>query len=142
MRLMVNLVGPQDGKGHCPGGSRSGCHTGVRSSCRSCPRATIWPGTISITLVLLLGLRLIWIQVEETFSEDPYLAGEIGYQYTTGVQSLNVSAMVKHFAGFSQPEQGLNTGPVQGGERYLRTTCVDSSPQPRRSDENFYLPVI
>lgn len=130
---MVNLVGPQNGKGHCPRGSRSGCHTGVRSRSRSCPRATIRPGTVSITLDLLLGLRLTWIQVEETFSEDPYLAGEIGYEYTTGVQSLNVSAMVKHFAGFSMPEQGLNTGPVQGGERYLRTTCVDSSLAPPRA---------
>jgi hypothetical protein len=81
----------------------------------------------STTLVLLLEIELTWIQVEETFSEDPYLAGEIGYQYVTGVQSLNVSAMVKHFAGFSMPEQGLNTGPVQGGERHLRTTCVNSS---------------
>ena len=34
--------------------------------------------------------------------------------------------MVKHFIGFSQPEQGLNTGPVQGGERHLRTTSVMS----------------
>lgn len=81
----------------------------------------------SNTLILLLGIRLTSTQVEETFSEDSYLAGEIGYQYVTGVQSLNVSAMVKHFAGFSMPEQGLNTGPVQGGERNLRTTCVDSS---------------
>ena len=97
---------------------------------------------MSIIFLLLLGLRLTWIQVEETFSEDPYLAGEIGYQYTTGVQSLNVSAMVKHFAGFSLPEQGLNTGPVQGGERYLRTTCVDSSLGPPPCDEDFYLPVI
>jgi beta-glucosidase len=32
--------------------------------------------------------------------------------------------MVKHFAGVSAPEQGLNTGPVHGGERELRTTYV------------------
>lgn len=32
--------------------------------------------------------------------------------------------MVKHFAGFSAPEQGINTGPVHGGERELRTTYV------------------
>ncbi|CBF86402.1 hypothetical protein AN2217.2 [Aspergillus nidulans FGSC A4] len=63
-------------------------------------------------------------QVEETYSEDPYLAGEIGYQYVTGLQSLNVSAQVKHYAGFSQPEQGINTAPVHGGERYLRTTWL------------------
>jgi beta-glucosidase len=33
---------------------------------------------------------------------------------------------VKHFAGFSAPEQGLNTGPVHGGERELRTTWLPS----------------
>lgn len=63
-------------------------------------------------------------KVEETFSEDAFLAGEIGYSYVKGVQGKNVSAMVKHFAGFSAPEQGLNTGPVHGGERELRTTYV------------------
>ncbi|CAI7586645.1 unnamed protein product [Penicillium discolor] len=63
-------------------------------------------------------------RVEETFSEDPFLSGEIGYSYVKGVQGKNVSAMVKHFAGFSAPEQGLNTGPVHGGERELRTTWL------------------
>lgn len=32
--------------------------------------------------------------------------------------------MVKHFAAFASPEQGLNTGPVHGGERELRTTYL------------------
>ena len=32
--------------------------------------------------------------------------------------------MVKHFAGFASPEQGLNTAPVHGGERELRTTYL------------------
>ncbi|CAG8920339.1 unnamed protein product [Penicillium salamii] len=63
-------------------------------------------------------------RVEETYTEDPYLAGEIGYHYVKGVQSKNVSSMVKHFAGFSVPEQGINTGPVHGGERELRTTWL------------------
>ncbi|KAL4753334.1 hypothetical protein BDW72DRAFT_201673 [Aspergillus terricola var. indicus] len=72
--------------------------------------------------VVDLARELRFGRVEETYSEDPYLAGEIGYQYVTGLQSLNVSAQVKHYAGFSQPEQGINTAPVHGGERYLRTT--------------------
>ncbi|KAJ5099854.1 hypothetical protein N7532_006855 [Penicillium argentinense] len=63
-------------------------------------------------------------RVEETFSEDPFLAGEIGYHYVKGLQSKRVSSMVKHFAGFSAPEQGINTGPVHGGERELRTTWL------------------
>ncbi|KAJ5833616.1 hypothetical protein N7474_001927 [Penicillium riverlandense] len=65
-------------------------------------------------------------RVEETFSEDAYLAGEIGYSYVKGIQSKKVSAMVKHFAAFSNPEQGINTGPVHGGERELRTTWLPS----------------
>lgn len=64
------------------------------------------------------------------FSEDPFLAGEIGYSYVKGLQSKNVSSMVKHFVGFSSPEQELNTGPVHGGERELRTTYA---PDTRKS---------
>jgi beta-glucosidase len=33
---------------------------------------------------------------------------------------------VKHFAASASPEQGLNTGPVYGGERELRTTYLPS----------------
>ncbi|KAL4925407.1 putative beta-glucosidase [Aspergillus undulatus] len=74
--------------------------------------------------VVDLARELRFGRVEETFGEDPYLAGEIGYQYVKGLQSHNVSAQVKHYAGFSQPEQGINTAPVHGGERYLRTTWL------------------
>lgn len=62
--------------------------------------------------------------MEECFSEDPYLAGEMSYSIVTGLQGMNVSATVKHFLGYAEPEQGLNTGPVHGGERELRTTYV------------------
>ncbi|KAB8218685.1 glycoside hydrolase superfamily [Aspergillus novoparasiticus] len=76
--------------------------------------------------VVDLARELRFGRVEETYGEDPFLAGEIGYHYTKGIQSHNVSANVKHFVGFSQPEQGLNTAPVHGGERYLRTTWLPS----------------
>ncbi|KAH7399119.1 glycoside hydrolase superfamily [Phaeosphaeria sp. MPI-PUGE-AT-0046c] len=76
--------------------------------------------------VVDLARELRFGRVEETFGEDGFLSGEMGYQYVKGVQSLNVSATVKHFAGFSAPEQGLNTGPVHGGERELRTTWLPS----------------
>ncbi|KAK4503429.1 hypothetical protein PRZ48_004344 [Zasmidium cellare] len=69
-----------------------------------------------------LARELRFGRVEETFGEDGYLAGEVSAAYIKGVQSLNVSSMVKHFIGSSEPEQGLNTGPVHGGERQLRTT--------------------
>lgn len=65
-------------------------------------------------------------RVEETFGEDAYLAGDIGYAYVKGLQERNVSAMVKHFAGFMVTEQGLNTGPAHYGERELRTTFLPS----------------
>lgn len=41
-----------------------------------------------------------------------------------GLQGGGVSAMVKHFTAFGTPEQGLNAGPVHGGERELRTTYL------------------
>jgi beta-glucosidase len=76
--------------------------------------------------VVDLARELRYGRVEETYGEDNFLAGEMGYNYVKGVQSQNVSATVKHFAGFSMPEQGLNTGPVHGGERELRTTWLPS----------------
>lgn len=71
-----------------------------------------------------LARELRFGRVEEMFGEDPYLAGEIAAAYVQGLQSLNVSAMVKHFAGFGVPEQGLNTGPQHFGERELRRTWL------------------
>lgn len=65
-------------------------------------------------------------RVEETYGEDGYLAGEMAYSYVEGLQALDVSATVKHYAAYSMPEQGLNTGPVHGGERELRTTWLPS----------------
>lgn len=73
-----------------------------------------------------LARELRYGRVEETFGEDGYLAGEIAYSYVKGLQGGKVSATVKHFAAFASPEQGLNTGPVHGGERELRTTYLPS----------------
>ncbi|KAK5133586.1 hypothetical protein LTR08_007534 [Meristemomyces frigidus] len=73
-----------------------------------------------------LARELRYGRVEETFGEDGFLAGEIAFSYIRGVQALNVSAMVKHYAAYSMPEQGLNTGPVHIGERELRTTWLPS----------------
>lgn len=65
-------------------------------------------------------------RVEEMYGEDGFLAGELAHAYVKGVQSTGVSAMVKHFAAFGVTEQGLNTGPVHGGERERRTTFLPS----------------
>lgn len=71
-----------------------------------------------------LARELRFGRVEETYGEDPFLAGELSLHYVLGLQSHNVSAMMKHFAASSMPEQGLNTGPVHAGERELRTTWL------------------
>ncbi|CAI6233782.1 unnamed protein product [Periconia digitata] len=73
-----------------------------------------------------LARELRFGRVEETYGEDPHLAGEFAYSYVVGSQGEGVSATVKHFAAFSAPEQGLNTGPVHGGERERRTTWLPS----------------
>lgn len=74
--------------------------------------------------VVDLARELRFGRVEETYGEDPYLSGEMGYSYVKGLQSGKVAAMVKHFAAFATPEQGINTAPVHGGERELRTTYL------------------
>lgn len=73
-----------------------------------------------------LARELRYGRVEETYGEDSFLSGEMASNYVVGLQSNNVSATIKHFVGFSAPEQGLNTGPVHGGERELRTTWMPS----------------
>ncbi|KAL1306299.1 hypothetical protein AAFC00_004383 [Neodothiora populina] len=73
-----------------------------------------------------LARELRYGRVEETYGEDSYLAGEMAYNFVVGVQAMNVSSTVKHFIGYSDPEQGLNTGPVHGGEREMRTTWMPS----------------
>ncbi|KAH7040285.1 glycoside hydrolase superfamily [Microdochium trichocladiopsis] len=78
--------------------------------------------------VVDLARELRFGRVEETYGEDPYLAGEMGYAYVKGVQEPHelgqVAAMVKHYAAFATPEGGLNCAPVHGGERELRTTYL------------------
>ncbi|KAI8291434.1 Periplasmic beta-glucosidase [Colletotrichum sp. SAR11_57] len=75
--------------------------------------------------VVDLARELRFGRVEETYGEDPFLVGEYGYHYTKGLQEAHgVAAMVKHFAAFASPEQGVNTAPVHGGPRELRTTYL------------------
>jgi beta-glucosidase len=71
-----------------------------------------------------------WGRIEETFGEDPYLAGEMGVASVEGLQGTGkartlgpgkVFATLKHLTGHGQPESGTNTGPAQISERALRT---------------------
>ncbi|OCH93251.1 glycoside hydrolase [Obba rivulosa] len=95
--------------------------------------------------VLDLSRELRWGRVEENYGEDPFLTGEMGHAYVTGVQSgrrrntsstaiARVASTCKHFAAFGSPQGGLNIAQVTGGERELRTmylkpfnrACVES----------------
>lgn len=68
--------------------------------------------------VLDLSRELRWGRVEENFGEDPFLTGEIGNAFITGLQSgkrknasstatARMAATCKHFAAFGSPQGGL-----------------------------------
>ncbi|KAI0059329.1 glycoside hydrolase family 3 protein [Artomyces pyxidatus] len=82
--------------------------------------------------VLDLSRELRWGRVEENFGEDPFLTGEMGNAYITGIQSgrrrnasstatARMASTCKHFAAFGSPQGGLNIAQVSGGERELRS---------------------
>ncbi|MGW7605736.1 glycoside hydrolase family 3 N-terminal domain-containing protein [Streptomyces sp. NPDC054766] len=60
-----------------------------------------------------------WGRCEETYGEDPYLVGEMGEAYVTGLQSAGVYATLKHFAGYAASMGGRNHAPVHAGRREL-----------------------
>ena len=68
-----------------------------------------------------------WGRTEETYGEDPYLAGRMGVAAVRGLQGdgatidgNHVFATLKHFAVHSQPQAGTNVGPADYGERTVR----------------------
>ena len=69
---------------------------------------------------------------EECYAEDPYLVGEMGKAFVTGMQgepeeTVNgipegkIMCTAKHFAGYSLPWAGVNLAPASLGEREMRT---------------------
>jgi beta-xylosidase len=60
-----------------------------------------------------------WGRVEETIGEDPYLVTMLGCAYVRGLQSADVIATLKHFAGYSASRAARNHGPVSMGRREL-----------------------
>ena len=74
-----------------------------------------------------------WSRMEETFGEDPYLAGEMGAAVVRGVRSQGVWNTLKHFAAYGIPEGGLNGEQVQLGMNHLLNCYL---PQFRTAVEN------
>jgi len=70
-----------------------------------------------------------WGRVEETYGEDPVLAGTLGTAYVRGLQAGDlrhgVAATGKHFLGYAMSEGGRNWGPVQLGPRELREVYAE-----------------
>lgn len=97
----------------------------------------------SLSPVLDIARDPRWGRVEETYGEDPVLAGELGVAYVRGLQSVDpgsvedddaglgphardgVIATGKHFLGYGLPEGGRNHGPVQLGSRELREVFAE-----------------
>ncbi len=68
-----------------------------------------------------------WGRMEETFGEDPWLAGEMGKAAVRGLQGASlplaadkVLATLKAIGAHGQPDNGTNAGPAPIGERTLR----------------------
>ena len=70
-----------------------------------------------------------WGRVEETYGENPVLAGAIGSAYVRGLQTGDLRDGVictgKHFLGYGLPEGGMNHAPVQLGPRELREVFAE-----------------
>ncbi|MFB7249589.1 glycoside hydrolase family 3 N-terminal domain-containing protein [Microbacterium sp. NPDC056234] len=60
-----------------------------------------------------------WGRVEETIGEDPYLIGAVGAAYVRGIESADVVATLKHFAGYSGSRAARNHAPVSAGPREM-----------------------
>ena len=70
-----------------------------------------------------------WGRVEETYGENPVLAGAIGTAYVRGLQTDDLRDGVictgKHFLGYGLPEGGMNHAPVHLGPRELREVFAE-----------------
>ena len=83
-------------------------------------------GHISYGPVIDLAREPRWSRVEETFGEDPTLAGEMGAAMVRGLGGGDLSrpystlATLKHFIGYGTTEGGQNGGPTIAGERDLK----------------------
>lgn len=79
-----------------------------------------------LTPVINLGRDPRWGRIEETFGEDPYVAGRMGVAEVRGLQGStlplgpdHVFATLKHMAAYGVPEAGTNVGPAEVSQRTL-----------------------
>lgn len=75
-----------------------------------------------------LGRDPRWGRLEESYGEDPFHVSRMGVAYIRGMQGgggtidrEHLVCTIKHFAAHGSPERGINTGPVSGGMRELRS---------------------
>lgn len=70
-----------------------------------------------------------WGRVEETYGEDPVLAGALGTEYVRGLQGSDlregVVATGKHFVAYGLSDGGRNHAPVHVGSRELREVFAE-----------------
>lgn len=73
-----------------------------------------------------MGRQPLWSRLWETFGEDVYLAKTMGRAYIEGHQGNNLSAhdkaatCLKHYVGYSYPNNGLDRTPSWISDRMLR----------------------
>lgn len=65
-----------------------------------------------------------WGRVEETLGEDPYLVGQLGAAYVSGLEGAGIVATLKHFAGYAASRGARNHAPVSMGPREFADTVL------------------
>lgn len=76
--------------------------------------------------VLDVGRQPLWPRFWETFGEDPYLVSLMGAKYINGAQGNNVAdknklmTCLKHYLGYSAPNNGKDRSPAWISERMMR----------------------
>lgn len=80
--------------------------------------------------VICLGRDMRWGRVDETFGEDPYLAGQMaaamvkGYQGDDLSDKYSILACAKHFAAYGETQGGRDSSECDVSERKLRTVFL------------------
>ena len=75
--------------------------------------------------VLCLGRDTRWGRVDETFGEDPFLAGEMGAAITEGYEEDGlIAACLKHYIGYGEATGGRDAYDTEVSMRKIRETFL------------------